>query len=574
MKKSLFINVLFLMLAFSIQQASSSFAQITIPGSVDPGRVERIIQEREIQRSREDGVQSAPRSTSPVLTSVPEEFQKVKIKFNGFRLSGFTVYNQKKIEDLYRNKIGREQSLAEIYALADLVTDMYRKDGYILAQATLPPQEIIDGMLNMQIVEGYVENVDISLDKSLIDNPLISKMSLKLKELDPFNINLLERYVLLMNELPGVRAEAILVPATADPGQLRPGAVGIKILARTVPSQSSLTVDSFGSRYAGPYQTSVRLVADNAFTKNSQIIIYGLNTIPVSELTYASASFLQKLTEEGTTGTFSVAATRAAPGYKLRSLDVRSASINYTASLTHAFLRSRALNFFGGLDFSIKNASSDFLSADLYNDRLRVARLTFNIDSVDSWGGVNYIDSSIARGLDTMGASGIGVPRLSRADGRSDFLKVESTFSRLQQMPADTQLMLSISGQYANKPLLSMEEFGVGGQSFGRAYDTAEITGDRGTAFSVEFRLPSSVPVQDLAIQPYVFWDIGKVWNIDNNNTTSQSLSSTGFGGRFNFYDTVSGNITVAVPLTKTADSPIWGNGNGPRALFSLSKRF
>jgi len=67
-----------------------------------------------------------------------------------------------------------------------------------------------------------------------------------------------------------------------------------------------------------------------------------------------------------------------------------------------------------------------------------------------------------------------------------------------------------MQAQYALEPLLATEQFAYGGaqQALGRAYDPAEIIGDRGMAGSLELRMNLSPEKRFWqAMQLYVFYD-------------------------------------------------------------------
>jgi hemolysin activation/secretion protein len=75
------------------------------------------------------------------------------------------------------------------------------------------------------------------------------------------------------------------------------------------------------------------------------------------------------------------------------------------------------------------------------------------------------------------------------------------------------------------------------------------------------------------SMQAYMFYDGGVIWNKKNvpGVLMKQSITSAGFGIRFNFTKNLSGNLMIAQPLTKqvTAEEVI-GQGRLPRSFFSI----
>ena len=164
---------------------------------------------------------------------------------------------------------------------------------------------------------------------------------------------------------------------------------------------------------------------------------------------------------------------------------------------------------------------------------------------------------------------------LSRAQATPDFTKAELGLTRLQAITADWSLLASAAGQIASGPLYSVEEFGYGGQAFGRAFDSSEITGDHGLNGSLEVRYNGLKFSPSVTLQPYGFYDIGEVWNDDIGQVEHASGSSAGFGLRTSTDFGLTSNVGLAFPLTRSIATPIYGQGkNDPRIMLQIGKSF
>jgi len=173
---------------------------------------------------------------------------------------------------------------------------------------------------------------------------------------------------------------------------------------------------------------------------------------------------------------------------------------------------------------------------------------------------------------------------LSRRNGKYNFSKVNLEYSRLQYLSFITpglNILGSVIGQYAFSQLLSDEEFGVGGDEFGRVYDPSELTGDHGLAGKLELQWGQNTAFEDFealtGYQLYVFYDLGAVWQIDSRakalTSSRQSLASVGMGVRFNLWDNVSGLVEVATPLTRDVAAR-GADGDEARVFFNVGARF
>lgn len=109
-------------------------------------------------------------------------------------------------------------------------------------------------------------------------------------------------------------------------------------------------------------------------------------------------------------------------------------------------------------------------------------------DGADRWDGYTTATVTMSRGLDVFHSSDAGNVLLSRLAANPAFMKFEGMVTRLQDLPGRFSLLATVTGQQTSNILFSSEEFGYGGQTLGRAYDSSEITGDQGLAGGLELR--------------------------------------------------------------------------------------
>jgi hemolysin activation/secretion protein len=106
--------------------------------------------------------------------------------------------------------------------------------------------------------------------------------------------------------------------------------------------------------------------------------------------------------------------------------------------------------------------------------------------------------------------------------------------------------------QLANRTLLPLEQFGIGGGNSVRGYRQDILLGDNGISASAELRFPiigrSDRGLGVLQIAPFV--DVGTVWNSSGiEKFDRQMLMSVGTGLRWELGDTMSANFYWGIPL-------------------------
>ena len=539
-----------------------------LPGSGDPGRILE-----DLKQLPEPAVAAPSVTVSPVEAAPPPAGAASAVfRLDQVEIEGATAYSQDSLQAVFRPYLGQYMSLRKLYELTALITQRYHDDGYALSKAVIPPQAITDGTVRIQVVEGYIS--DIKTEGHFRDSPVAQGIIDRIKSYRPLNARDLERDMLLLNDLGGVAVRAVLKPTDSTGEQKSaPGSAGLALVFEDVPVPASVSVDNLGSRYTGPYQVGLSAGVNSLVIPYSQTLFSGLESIPANNLKVVSLSQRMPLNSYGTAATLQASYAHSEPGYRLTPEDVVSDSYNYGIALSHPLIRSRAQNLYLGGDLTVKDIATDTLGYRLYDDRLRIASASATYDLQDRWGGSNLGLLRLSQGLDLLGESRTGSPDLSRAGGHSDFTKGSGNIGRLQGITETVHLYMAAEGQYAWSPLLSSEQFGFGGQQFGRAYDPSELTGDDGVAGMIELRytLPAGLP--KLSSELFTFYDIGRVWNYGDAGN-AESAASAGLGVRFTWNEHLSGNLTLAKPLTRKAEAPDYGSGKDTRAFFSLTASY
>jgi hemolysin activation/secretion protein len=259
----------------------------------------------------------------------------------------------------------------------------------------------------------------------------------------------------------------------------------------------------------------------------------------------------------------------------LESLQIGAISNDFQIHLTHPLIRSRAENLTLQGTFDYRNTNTEVLeTTPLTDDRLRILRAGATFSAADRFGGANIVDAQLSRGLNIFNASSTGENR-SRPLGVSDFTKLNADVSRTQPLPHQLSVMTAFTGQYSADPLLTSEQMGLGGASFGSAYDPSEVLGDQGIAARIELRYDDRPGFSWIsAYQPYLFYDIGSVWDKHETAQQPHSLASAGLGLRTVLAYNLTASAELAQPLTKPPATELNDNPHNPRFFFSLGWAF
>ncbi|MBU6475230.1 MAG: ShlB/FhaC/HecB family hemolysin secretion/activation protein [Alphaproteobacteria bacterium] len=540
-------------------------AVVTPPSSTEPGIVMRgLTQEGASSGSGHQAVIVIPTPTQPGAQEASTE--KIFI-LKAVVLDAPNVYNPMPLYDMWSDMVGKKVSLADLNTIAARVTKKYRDDGYIFSRAIVPPQKIVGGVVHLQAVEGRIARVLLTghyKDKS----GLIRAFADRIDTRGPANTHNIERYLLLINDLPGITAKSVIRPAKEANG------ADLIIDIEEKRAEGSLSFDNRGSKYLGPYRGTAVAAFNDALGLHDRTTFRGILSTDTKELRFGDITHEEQIGDDGAKVKVRAAFTHAQPGGNVSSDNILGDSQMYDLEGDYPVVRSRQYNWNLIAGFNYLDSTTDVSGTQTADDHVRTARAGTHFDMTDALAGVSQIDLTATQGLNVLGATPDGTGR-SRANGHEEFLKGNITVTRIQKLPGLWSLMLSGAGQLADHPLLASEEFIVGGPTYGRAYDDGEISGDNGYAGVTELRYGGSVEDSPIlnSYQAYTFIDYGKVKNYEPavGETKQDSLTSTGLGVRFNLAYALSGDVELDKPLNKLVQSQ--GNRDS-RLFFSLLKRF
>jgi hemolysin activation/secretion protein/AraC-like DNA-binding protein len=157
-------------------------------------------------------------------------------------------------------------------------------------------------------------------------------------------------------------------------------------------------------------------------------------------------------------------------------------------------------------------------------------------------------------------------------EATTEFVAVRPQLSRTQVLPGDFTAYGSMAGQWANIPLLNLEQLALGGNGSVRGYREGELYADMGWVGQLELRSPvywRGESALKIGTQITAFTDYGKGYQRDQSpgQSIDQSLLGAGVGVNFHFGSHMESHILIAWPLENSAFS----TAGRERISFSVS---
>lgn len=530
------------------------YAGVSVPNSVQPGYIEKQLTPKP-SSSFSDSAISVPQTNAQ---QIPAEAASVKFVLSKIVIKDNTVKAEKELEKFWIDKIGKEVSLLNIYELAKELTNYYRNAGYLLSQVVVPAQDIENGVVTLQVVEGYIDSIEINDEKgNAIEKPKLINFLNKIKEVKPLTSEVLERQLLLINDLNGIYSRAFLKPSDTF------GASKLIVIVNEDKFSGNIGVNNRLSELIGNVQYDLNLNANNLFGlyERNSLRLLSSNNQDLKSISYTGD---YPLGNSGLRVSPFVSYSRTTPDiFSLPDLENTSKAGGIT--LSYPLIRSRVENLQVRGAYSFFNSKTELVGLEIDRFKVRAIRTGLAYDLADKFKGINLFDLEYSHGLKGFGAQ----DDLNNNGNNLDFNKTSFFASRLQSLAPSLSALLAINGQYSNDILLSSERIGFGGDSFLRAYDPSELLGDSGIAGKLELRY--NFNWLNSQFTAYAMAESGHVW-IKNFNAadTEDHASTLGAGLRFTVKN-INGYLELDKPVGRDVSQD---NNRDARVFASLLYSF
>ena len=476
--------------------------------------------------------------------------------------------------------LGRRITPRDLCEIRDrLATRIFRRG--VLARVIIPTQTISGGVVEFRVIAAKIISVRFDGDDI---GPAQAKVEAYLNHLrrqDRFDLDSAQRWLLLVNDIPGVQANAKIVHSTT-PGAPPEGLDLIVSIKRTAIDEFGLVANT-NAKTLGPWSGIAR-VDFNGFTsigERTSLIAY--TTLGNNRQEVAQIIETAKVGDSGLFGQATFSWGHSRPGDVLKPLDLTGNSYIGSLELDYPLVRLQreSLLLAGGMDFI--NQTTTFQSGQpLADDSLRVAwvRMDTSVTASDRPVMDNLVstaaDLSIQgrKGLDILGASQAGAQALSRNQGRADAWVVRAEgHASLTVAPTEVKFVpitfsAHLIGQWADRPLLAYEEQAIGNLTVGRGYDPNSAAGDRVAAGELKIEFGPMALTRIVRVTPYAFYDLAYVGYLEQGQQ-DVTLRSLGCGVEVRMpYDSRGHTVRMDLGYAKPLDRPI------PSATAKPDERF
>jgi hemolysin activation/secretion protein len=493
-----------------------------------------------------------PNASAPGTAAVtPAPAKEVKFDVHEYRVLGNTVLPARDIETVLYPLLGDGKQFSDVEAARAALEKAYHDRGFGSVFVDIPAQEVADGIVRLRVTEGRINSRKIDGARYFSERDIAAAIPEAKVGTVP-NLQAMQQQIAAVNAQTPDRSVVPILKAGPVPGTMD---LELKT-TDTLPLHGSIELDDNYTAATKPLRASVSLSYGNLFAALDAISIqYQDSPQEFGQVSVVNANYLSR---------------PFADGYRISSYFINS---NSNVSNVGA----GALGVLGkGQIYGLALNLPSFISTGYSHT------LTFGVDykhfrDVITPGGgsaqlvtpISYTNVSFAytgawrsphfdSSLNITPDFGLrGSPNDANAFenkrflGRPNYFYVRWDGSVTAHLPGDFRTTLRLAGQDTTEPLISNENYSIGGSDGVRGYLEAEELGDLALKGTFQFQTPTwSWHVQQL-FNVIAFFDAGRARTLSPLSGQADHVDLMSAGVGFNFFPGhwYNGMLTWADPL-------------------------
>ena len=425
-----------------------------------------------------------PAGGAPARSAPLERFD-----IDEFRVEGADTLPQIEIEAAVYPFLGPRRTSDDVEKARAAVEKAYHDKGLQTVAVAIPQQDAQRGFIVLKVTESRVGQLRVKGSR-YFDLANIKRSAPSLKEGSLPNFKEVTKDIVSLNRWPDRRVTPSLRAGVA------PGTIDIDLnVEDTLPLHGSAEINNRQSPSTTSLRESYSLRHDNLWQLgHSMTVTYQDAPLNRKDAMVISGSYLARTSYDwlsvllyGLKSYSSVATVGGAnvigPGEVIGGRAVLTlptkGELFHTLSL--------------GIDYK-HFAQTLRLGSDAFDSPVTYAPLVAGYGA--TWQGdgrLTQLNASVTTGLRGIGSSPIefGVKRFNAT---GSFIHLNADLAHTHELPEGFQFFGKVQGQAADQPLVSSEQFSIGGQDSVRGYLESEVLGDYGVAGTLELRSPNLAP--------------------------------------------------------------------------------
>ncbi|MEK7322152.1 MAG: ShlB/FhaC/HecB family hemolysin secretion/activation protein [Pseudomonadota bacterium] len=491
------------------------------------------------------------------------------------RVSGNSLLGIQEVERTLYRFLGAGKSVDDVEAAREALTQAYSEAGYGTVLVNIPEQDVANGIVYLQVVEGRVEQSIVSGAKYHSPQRIREQVP-ALADNGVLHLPSLQTQLAALNAVSGDRA----VTPVLRPGRT-PGTVEVELKVQdALPLHGSLALNdryslntsrlrleaqlSYGNLWQREhsvslqYQTAPEELSEvqvwagtyvwRDFTKRSILALYGVH----SESEVAAVGSFQVLGQGDIVGARLITPFAAQAGFS-HSLTLGMDYKDFAEDLALTGNSVPVTTPISYIPFSVAYGGAKVGAA--IDTRFELGA-HFGVRGV----GDDEIDCEFQRGDGSIGRQRINEFACKRAGAKPNFVYLTASVEHTRELMKSIAMHVALRGQLADSPLISNEQFSAGGMDSVRGYLESERQGDDAIQFNFELRSsPRTMSILNSLAELRAHGFIDAAWlNIREplpGQARDYSLAGAGLGLRAGTFKGVGAAMDLAWALEDGSDT-------------------
>jgi hemolysin activation/secretion protein len=470
-----------------------------------------------------------------------------------YRVLGNTVLAVREIETVLYPLLGEHKQLTDVEAARAALEKVYHAQGFGTVFVDIPPQEVAgDGIVRLRVTEGRLHERKVEGARYFSERDVAAALPAAQVGTVP-NLKELQKQLTVLNGETADRSVAPILKQGPEPGTMD---MDLKVSDK-LPLHGSLEIDDNYTADTKPLRATAALSYANLFSAlddlslqyqdspqapgQVKVLNAGYTLHPLWDGWRISAIFIDSNSSVSSIGEGGTGVLGTGEIYSLRAsyAPVTSTTTSQSVTLGYDYKHFRNSITEGG-------TAAPLVTPISYSN--------ISLSYLGTWH-VGWLEAALSLTPDFGVRGAPNNPADFENDrylGKPNFFYLRFDSSLSAHLPADFRLMLRVAGQTTEDPLISNENFSIGGADGVRGYLEAEELGDAALKETVQLQTTTWSWRARQLFNAFAFYDAGRTHVLAALSGEPDYVILRSFGGGANLLPGywLTGTLIWAEPLT------------------------
>ncbi len=470
---------------------------------------------------------------------------------NRFEFTGNTAFSSKELAAVTSPYTGHPITFGELLQARSAVTQLYVDKGYVTSGALISPQKLTSGVVTIEIVEGTLEDIKITGTERLHPGYVLSRINAASS--GALNVPRLLQALRLLQLNPLIQSISAELSAGSQPGS----SVLIVRVQEANSFNTAISLANDRSPSVGSFRRGV-LFREGNLTGAGDALSFAYDNTDGSDA--VDLSYTLPFNSHNGTFTISYSSTLSTViESPFNRIDIEADASYFDITLRQPLVQTPSQEFALGLTASRRESYTTLLGVPFplspgsdNNGATRISAVRF----FQEWTQRGAAQVISARSQFNLGVGAFN-STLNKKAPDSQFFSWRGQAQWVRLLAPDTLFLVRGDVQVSDRPLVPLEQIGIGGHDSVRGYRLDTILADNGAIFSTELRLPILRIPQWQGILHFIpFFDVGTAWSSGGAEPNPSTLAAAGMGLQLALGERFNARLDWGIPLNYTVPNP------------------